>query len=75
MGDATCAQISGAWDGHGATRMGEKIFKINGISDSGDVTAPESCKSCRGLHVFLNKAPIAHKCKMQPRVSLSMAEG
>ena len=28
-----------------------------------------------GLQVFLNKAPIAHKSKMQPNVSLSMAKG
>ena len=36
---------------------------------------PESRKWCGGLQVFLNKAPITHKTKMQPSVSLSMAEG
>ena len=50
-------------------------FEIDGISDSGDVTEPESRKWCGGLQVFLNKAPIAHKCMMQPSVSLSMAKG
>ena len=39
------------------------------------MTEPELQKRCGGLQVFLNKAPIAHKSKMQPIVSLSMAEG
>ena len=47
-------------------------FEIDGILDSGDVTEPESCKCCGGLQVFINKAPIAHKSKMQPSVSLSI---
>ena len=60
----------GVWDG------GQKFkFQINGISDSGDATDPNSCKQCGGLQVFLNKAPIAHKSKMQGSVSLNMAEG
>ena len=50
-------------------------FEIDGISDSGDTTDPELCKCCGGLQVFVNKAPIAHKSKMQPSVLLSMAEG
>ena len=50
-------------------------FEIDGISDSGDGTELESCKKCGRLQVFLNKAPIAHKSKMQPSMSLSMAEG
>ena len=51
------------------------LFTVDGMSDSGDVTEPESWRSCGGLQVFLNKAPIAHKSKMQSSASLSMAEG
>ena len=40
-------------------------FEIDRVSDSGDVTEPESQKWCRGLQVFLNKAPIAHKSMKQ----------
>ena len=50
-------------------------FKIDGILDSGDATERELHKWCGLLPVFLNKAPIAHKSKIQPSVSLSMAEG
>ena len=63
-------QLDGEWDG---SRDFE--FEIDGISDSGDVTEPESHKCCGGLQVFVNKASIAHKSKMQPSVSLGMAEG
>ena len=63
-------QPDGVWDG------GQKYeFLINGISDSGDAMELNSCQQCGGLQVFLNKAPITHKCKMQGSVSLSMAEG
>ena len=34
-----------------------------------------SHKQCGGLQVFLNKAPVAHKSKMQGGMSLSMAQG
>ena len=51
------------------------LFTVDGMSDSGDVTEPESRQHCGGLQVFLNKAPIAHKSKMQSSASLSMAEG
>ena len=63
-------QPDGHWDG-------SKDFKseIDLLSDSGDVTEPESWKRCGGLQVFLNKAHIAHERKMQPSVSLSMAKG
>ena len=63
-------QPEGHWDG-----SKDFQFEIDGISDSGDAAEPESCKQCGGLQVFLNKAPIAHKCNVQPSVSLSMAEG
>ena len=63
-------QLDGVWDG------GQKFkFQIDGILDSGDATELNSCKCCGGLQVFLNKAPIAHKSKMQGSVSLSMVEG
>ena len=39
------------------------------------MTEPNLQKSFGSLQVFLNKAPIAHKSKMQTRISLSMAEG
>ena len=49
-------QPHGVWDG------GQKYeFQIKRISDSGDVTEPNSHKQCGGLQVFLNLAPIAHK--------------
>ena len=51
------------------------LFTVDGMSDSGDAIEPESRRSCRGLQVFLNKLPIAHKSKMQSSASLSMAEG
>ena len=76
MCHATCAewglamQPDGHWDGGK-----EYKFEIDGISDSGNVTEPNSHKQCGGLLVFLNKAPIAHKSKMQTSASLSMAEG
>ena len=63
-------QLDGEWDG-----SKEFEFEIDGILDLGDMTEPELCKCCGGLQVFVNKAPIAHKSKMQPSVSLSMAEG
>ena len=44
------------------------------LSDSGDAMELNSPKQCVGLQVFLNKAPIAHKSKMQGSVLLSMAE-
>ena len=53
----------------------EYKFQINRISDSGDALELNFHKQCGGLQVFLNKAPIAHKSKMQGSVSLSMAEG
>ena len=62
-------QPDGHWDG---SKNFE--FEIDGIS-TGDATEPEFCKRCGGLQVFLNKAPIAHKSKMQPSTSLSMAKG
>ena len=62
-------QRDGDWD-----RPKDFEFEINGISDSGDATEPEPHKRCGGLQVFLNKAPITHKSKMQP-ISLSMAKG
>ena len=57
--------------------VGLKNFKFNidVILDSGDSTESELHKWCGGLQVFLNKAPIAHKSKIQRSVSLSMAEG
>ena len=63
-------QMDDHWDG---SKNFE--FEISGISDFGDATEPESHKRCGGLQVFLNKAHIAHKSKMQPSMSLSMAEG
>ena len=63
-------QPDGHWDGSKDFK-----FEIDRILDSGDVTEPESWKQCRGLQVFLNKAPIAHKSKMQLSVSLSMVKG
>ena len=57
------------WDGNEAF-----LFTVDGIADSGDVTEPESQQCCGGLQVFLNKAPIVHKSKMQSSASLSMAE-
>ena len=63
-------QQDGHWDG-----SKDFEFEINGISGSGDMTEPDSCKWCGGLQVFLDKAPIAHKSKLQPSMSLSMAEG
>ena len=58
------------WDGNEAF-----LFTVDGMSDSGDATEPESQRHCGGLQVLLNKAPIAHKSKMQSSASLSMAEG
>ena len=58
------------WDGNN-----EFLFTVDGMSDSGDATEPESRRRCGGLQVFLNKSPIAHKSKMQSSASLSMAEG
>ena len=58
------------WDGNEAF-----LFTVDGMSDSGYVTEPELQQCCGGLQVFLNKAPIAHKSKMQSSASLSMAEG
>ena len=58
------------WDGNEAF-----LFTVDGMSDSGDATEPKSRRHCGGLQVFLNKAPIAHKSKMQSSASLSMAEG
>ena len=63
-------QPDGAWD-----VLNKFKFEIDGISDLGDVTEPKLCKCCGGLQVFVSKAPIVHKSKMQPSVSLSMAEG
>ena len=60
-------QLGGCWDGNKNFE-----FKINGISDFGDVTEPNSQKHCWGLQVFL---PIAHKNKMQTIISLSMVNG
>ena len=54
-------QLDGHWNGSKDFK-----FEINGISDSGDTTEPESQKRCGRLQVFLNKAPIARKSKMQP---------
>ena len=58
------------WDGNKAF-----LFTVDGLSDSGDAIEPESRRRCGGLQVFLNKAPIVHKSKMQSGASLSMAEG
>ena len=58
------------WDGNEAF-----LFTVDGMSNSGDATEPESRRRCGGLQVFLNKAPIAHKSTMQSSASLSMAEG
>ena len=58
------------WDGNN-----KFLFTVDGMSDSGDATEPESRRRCGGLQVFLNKSPIAHKSKMQSSASLSMAEG
>ena len=58
------------WDGNDGF-----LFTVDGMSDSGDATEPESRRRCGGLQVFLNKSPIAHKSKMQSSASLSMAEG
>ena len=58
------------WDGNN-----EFLFTVDGMSDSGDATEPESRRRCGGLQVFLNKSPLAHKSKMQSSASLSMAEG
>ena len=63
-------QPDGEWGG-----SRELEFEIDGISDSGDVIEPESCKCYGGLQVFVNKAPIAYKSNMQLSVSLSRAEG
>ena len=60
-------QLDGEWDG-----SKEFEFEIDRISDSGDVKLH---KCFGGLQVFVNKAPIAHKSKMQPSFSLSMAKG
>ena len=57
------------WDGNEAF-----LFTVDGMSDSGDATELESRQCCGGLQVFLNKASIAHKSKMQSSASLSMAE-
>ena len=62
-------QPDGEWD-----VSKEFEFEIDGILDMGDTTEPKSHKCCGGLHVFINKAPIAQKSKMQPVISLSMAE-
>ena len=58
------------WDGNNAF-----LFTVDGLSDSRDAIEPESQRRCGGLQVFLNKAPIAHKSKMQSSASLSMVEG
>ena len=58
------------WDGNEGF-----LFTVDGMSDSGDATEPESRRCCGGLQVFLNKLPIVHKRKMQSSASLSMAEG
>ena len=63
-------QPEGHWDGSKNFK-----FKIDGILDSGDATEPELHEWCGGLQVFLNKAPISHKSKILPSVSLIMAEG
>ena len=57
------------WDG-----SKEFEFEIDGILDLGEATEPELHKCCGGLQVFVNKASIAHKSKMHPSVSLTMAE-
>ena len=49
--------------------------KIDGSLDSGDVTESNSHKHFGGLQVFVNKAHIAHKSKMQTSISVSMAKG
>ena len=61
--------LDGEWDG-----SKEFEFETDGISDSGVMTEPKLHKCCGGLQVFVNKTPIAHRTKMQPSVSLSMAE-
>ena len=49
-------ELDSVWDG------GEDYeFQIDCILDSWDVMEPNSCKQCRGLQVFLNKAPMATK--------------
>ena len=58
------------WDGNKTF-----LFIVDGISDSGGATEPESRRCCGGLQVFSHKAPIPHKSMMQPSTSLSMAEG
>ena len=63
-------QLDGHWDGGK-----EYQFQIDSISNSGDAAELNSHKWCGGLQVFLNKAPIAHKSKMQGSMLLSMVEG
>ena len=64
-------QPDGHWDGSKDFK-----FEIDGISDSGDVMEPELQKMVwKTLQVFLNKAPIVYKIKIQLSVSFSMAEG
>ena len=63
-------QLDGLWGGDKDFQ-----FQIDRISDSGGATELNLCKGCGGLQVFLNKALVAHKSKMQGSVSLSMAEG
>ena len=51
-------QPDGHWD------CGKEYqFQIDRISNSGDAMEPNSCKQCGVLHVFLSKAPIAHKAR------------
>ena len=63
-------QLDGEWDG-----SKEFEFEIDGISDSGDATEPDLCKCCAGLQVFVNKAPIVNKSKMQQSVLLGWQKG
>ena len=63
-------QLDVIWDGGK-----EYKFQINRISDSDNAMELNSHKQCGCLFVFLNKAPIAHKSKIQGNVSLSMAKG
>ena len=52
------------WDGNEGF-----LFTVDGMSESGDATEPESRRCCGGLQVFLIKLPIAHKSKMQSSAS------
>ena len=50
------------WDGNKTF-----LFIVDGISDLGDVTEPESWRHCGGLQVFLNiKSPLCIRVRSNP---------